>query len=66
VQVELATMYHEIGDWELAKEMNLKALSLSSGVPYFYSNLLFEMQYDPSGDGAAVENYSHNFSGLLD
>jgi predicted O-linked N-acetylglucosamine transferase (SPINDLY family) len=55
VHVELATTYHEIGEWELAKETNLKALSLSSGVPYFYSNLLFEMQYDPTGDGAEVE-----------
>jgi protein O-GlcNAc transferase len=55
VQVELATMYHEIGDWELAKETNLKALSLSPAVPYFYSNLLFEMQYDPNGDGAQAE-----------
>jgi protein O-GlcNAc transferase len=55
VEVELATMYHEIGEWELAKETNLKALSLSQGVPYFYSNLLFEMQYDPNGNGAEAE-----------
>jgi protein O-GlcNAc transferase len=55
VHVELATTYHEIGEWELAKETNLKALSLSPGVPYFYSNLLFEMQYDPNGNGAVTE-----------
>jgi protein O-GlcNAc transferase len=50
--VELATLYRETGEADAAQQALRKAITLAQGQPYFFSNLLLGMQYDPSVDAA--------------
>jgi predicted O-linked N-acetylglucosamine transferase (SPINDLY family) len=48
LQVDLATVLREFGEGDAAVEALRKAIALSPALPFFYSNLLFDMQYDPN------------------
>ena len=50
--VELATLFRETGDAGAAEQALRKAIALAPNQPYFFSNLLLGLQYDPGIDAA--------------
>ncbi len=49
---DLATLFREFGETEEAAEALRKAIAQAPNLPYFYSNFLLDMQYDPDIDEA--------------